>query len=323
MVETIATFVIVAAIVLGSYYVLIVAPERRERGSLRERVRTASPTPAQPSTAHALLLPGDRAARAQSVRRQQRRSVGIGQVVARLGDQAGLPIRGMWLAAALAIGAGLFFAGARLAGMGPAVAIVVALAGGSLPMLGLLHLRATRLRKIETLLPEAIDVMARALRAGHTLPSALQAVAEEVPDPIGAEFRLVHEQFRFGGSLKDVLGRFAERAPLVDIRFLVTAILLQRETGGNLSELLDNLATVIRDRLRVRRRVRTLTAHGRLTAWILSGIPPAMAVVLLFVKPDYVSTLFTDPIGINLLGSAILLELVGVLIVRRSVRVEY
>jgi tight adherence protein B len=323
MVESVGTFVLVAAMVVGIHHLMIVGPERRERARLRERVRK-TPTPAaQGPTQHSLLLPANRAAASHGARREHWMSAIVGWLVARVRDQSGLRIRDMSLPIASALGACVFFAGARLAGAGSGAAAVLALAGGSVPLVGMFHIRAARLRKFEALLPEAIDVMARALRVGHTLPSALQAVAEEVPDPVGAEFRLLHEQFRFGASLPDVFGRFVERVPLVDTRFLVTAILLQRETGGNLAELLDNLAAVIRDRFRVRRRVRTLTAHGRLTAWILSGTPPAMAIVLLVVKPDYVATLFTDPLGINLLASAVLLELVGVMIVRRVVRVEY
>ncbi len=143
------------------------------------------------------------------------------------------------------------------------------------PYLVVRHMRTRRLEKFEEQFPESIELMARALRAGHTFPTGLQMVAEEMADPVGAEFKLVYDSQNFGMPMSDALKAFAGRIPILDARFFVTAVLTQRETGGNLSEVLDNLASVIRDRFKVKRQVRVVTAHGRITGWILAGLPPA------------------------------------------------
>ena len=137
--------------------------------------------------------------------------------------------------------------------------------------------------KFEEQFPEAIDLLARALRAGHAFTTGLPMVADEMPDAGRQEFKLLYDQQNFGMPLRDAMKGFAERIPLLDARFFVTAVLTQRETGGNLVEVLDNLASVIRDRFKVKRQVRVLTAHGRITGWILAGLPPALAGVLCFI----------------------------------------
>jgi tight adherence protein B len=148
-------------------------------------------------------------------------------------------------------------------------------------------------------------------------------VAEELPDPIAAEFRLIHEQQNFGMGMPDVLREFAQRAPLMDVRFFVTAVLTQRETGGNLSQVLDNLASVVRDRFRVNRQLRVLTAQGRLTGWILGVFPVVIAALLLYWAPSQIDMLLHDPVGNRMLGAAITLQTIGVFLIRRINRVEY
>ena len=177
--------------------------------------------------------------------------------------------------------------------------------------------------KFEEQFPEAIDLIARALRAGHAFPTGLLMVADEAPDPIGPEFKLVYDRQNFGMPLNDALKGLAERVPILDARFFATAVLTQRETGGNLSEVLDNLATVIRDRFKVKRQVRVVTAHGRITGWILSALPPGLAVVISFVSPDHMKTMFTDPLGIQMLVVAGTMQVVGTLIIRKLVNVPY
>ncbi len=142
------------------------------------------------------------------------------------------------------------------------------------PFIVVRHFRAKRLEKFEEQFPESIELIARALRAGHAFPTGLQMVADEIPEPVGAEFKLVYDRQNFGMPMADALKGMAERVPVLDARFFVTAVLTQRETGGNLSEVLDNLASVIRDRFKVKRQVRVVTAHGRITGWILVSPPP-------------------------------------------------
>jgi tight adherence protein B len=200
---------------------------------------------------------------------------------------------------------------------------LLAVAGLTVPFMYLRRKAAKRLAVFEEQFPEAIDLLARSLRAGHALPTALQNVAEEIPDPVGGEFRVLFEQQNYGMSLTEALRAFAQRVPVLDARFFVTAVLTQRETGGNLSEVLDNLANVIRERFKVKRHVRVVSAHGRITGWVLGFLPPVLSLVIFLIAPDHISLLWTDPIGFNMLLAGLFLQVIGVLIIRRIVDVEY
>lgn len=318
------TFVVVAGLVLGIYHLLVVLPERRERRRLRERLSApASATVTDTDPKHGLLLPGNHLGRARQAPWTVRAFYVATARLIQLRDQSGINIHMRSVAVLMASAACMVIIAALSFGTAVSAALVLGAAGALIPVVALVRARAARLRKFEELLPEATDALARALRAGHTLPAALQMVGEELRDPVGAEFRLLYEHFQFGAPLPEVLRHLADRVPLVDTRFLVTAILLQRDTGGNLSELLDNLAMVIRDRFRVRRKVRSVTAHGRLSGWILSAMPIGVGVLLMLIRPDYIQTLVTDNLGRHLLAGAVTLEAMGVMIIRRIVRVEY
>jgi tight adherence protein B len=191
----------------------------------------------------------------------------------------------------------------------------LALAGGlacaCLPLLWLARLRAKRLSLLERQLPEAADLIARSLRAGHALPSTLQMVADEMPVPICDEFRIVSDEINYGPGLQQALQHLAERVPLDDLRFFVISILIQRETGGNLSDLMGNIATLVRQRLKFMRQIRALSAQGKLSAWILFGLPLVMGVLLSFTNPDYIDKLTTDPVGIQLLYASGVMQILG------------
>jgi len=203
--------------------------------------------------------------------------------------------------------------------MGLGAAIVAA----SLPILYVRHAAAKRLQVFEEQFPEAIDLIARALRAGHALTTSLQLVGDEVPAPVGTEFKLLFERQNYGMSLVDALKAFADRVPILDARFFVTTLLTQREMGGNLSEVLENLATVIRERFKVKRQVRVVSAHGRITGVVLGALPPSVAFVLAVIAPEHIRLLIDDPIGRAMLISGIVLQCIGVFFIRRIVRVEY
>jgi tight adherence protein B len=176
--------------------------------------------------------------------------------------------------------------------------------------------------KFEEHFPEAIDLLGRALRAGHALTTGLGMVAEELPPPVGEEFRLLYDQQNYGLPLPDALRNFAARIPILDARFFVTAVLTQREAGGNLSEVLDNLAAIIRDRFRVKRQVRVISAHGRITGWVLGLLPPSLAAGFIVLTPDTYRRFYNDPLGIQMIVVALLLQVVGVIIIRRIVDIE-
>jgi tight adherence protein B len=184
-------------------------------------------------------------------------------------------------------------------------------------------MRKRRILKFEEQFPEAIELISRALRAGHAFTTGLKMASEEIPEPVGAELKNVYERQNFGEPLPDALRAFAERAVSVDARFFVTAVLTQRETGGNLSEILERLASVMRDRFRIKREVRVRSAHGRISAFVLAALPPSIAVVLLSSAPEHIQTLTTDPLGIRISILAATLQVIGVLIVRRLVDIKY
>jgi tight adherence protein B len=184
------------------------------------------------------------------------------------------------------------------------------------------HRRAKRFQRFEEKFPEAIDTLARAVRAGHAFTTALELIASEVSEPVAGEFRQLFEEQKFGLPVRDALINLADRIPLVDVKFFVTAVMLQRETGGNLAEILDNLSYVIRERFKILRQVRVHTAQGRLTMVLLMALPPTIVVVMLIMNPGFIQPLFTDPIGHALIVGGITLQTLGYFVIRRIIRIQ-
>ena len=202
------------------------------------------------------------------------------------------------------------------------LSLIVGLAFGAIPYVYLAFKRWKRLRRFEQLLPDTIDLMARALRAGHTITSAIEMVSSEGSEPVASEFRRVFEEQNFGLPLREAMLNLADRVPLPDVQFLVTAILVQKETGGNLAEVLDKAAVVIRERFRLRGQLRVYTAQGRLTGWILAGLPFIMFVLLNIVNPNYERVLLTDPVGQKLIYIGIGLMVLGGWVIRRVIDIK-
>ncbi len=182
--------------------------------------------------------------------------------------------------------------------------------------------RRMRLRQFEEMFPEALDLLGRAVRAGHAFTTGMEMIAKESPELLAREFRKTFEERNYGLPMHDALINLAERIPLVDVRFFVTALLIQKETAGNLAEILDSLARLIRDRFRLRREVRVKSAQGRLTATILMALPTAMLMALGVANPQYVSVLFTDPLGPMFLGAAVALQILGAIVLWKIVHFE-
>jgi tight adherence protein B len=202
-------------------------------------------------------------------------------------------------------------------------AAVVGIAAGAVPYLLVRNAAVRRTRLFEDQFPQAIDLIASSLRAGHAFTSGVSMVSDEVADPTGAEFRLLYDQQNFGMALPDALKAFASRVPLLDARFFITAVLTQREAGGNLAEVLDNLSELIRERSRVKRQVRVTSAHGRITGWVLSAMPPALFLMMMLIAPAHMNTFVTDPLGVRMILGALVLQVIGTLAIRRIVRVEF
>ena len=190
------------------------------------------------------------------------------------------------------------------------------------PCLLVLRARAARLKKIEAQLPEAADFLARALRAGHSFSNVLQMVGDELNEPISGEFKMAHEEINYGVPMNEALQNLAARIPLTDLRYLVIAVLVQRESGGNLAEVLVSIASIIRARLKLLGQVRVLSAEGRMSAWVLGLMPVVMIGVMALVNPQYIRLLWTDPSGIKLLWYAAGMVALGVVWMRNVIRIR-
>lgn len=192
----------------------------------------------------------------------------------------------------------------------------------SLPFLYLQSKRSRRLAKLERQLPEALDLITRALRSGQAFSSGLQMIGEEMAQPIAGEFAIVHDEVNFGVSLQQALTHLSERVPITDMRYFVVAVMIQRESGGNLTEVLGSLSRLIRERLKLMGKVKVLSSEGRLSAWILGLMPFALAGAMYLVNPEFMSPLWTDTIGIAIIKYMLVLMAFGVLILQRIIRIR-
>ncbi|MGA8310536.1 MAG: type II secretion system F family protein [Terriglobales bacterium] len=204
----------------------------------------------------------------------------------------------------------------------PQFAWLGALLGAFLPYSYASYKRTKRFQKFEEIFPEAIDTLARAVRAGHAFTTALELIANEIAEPVASEFRKLFEEQKFGLPVRDALVNLTERVPLVDVKFFVTAVMLQRETGGNLAEILDNLSYVIRERFKIMRQVRVHTAQGRMTMMLLMGLPPIIIVTMQAMNPSFIRPLFQDPIGHALIVVGITLQTIGYFVIRKVIQIQ-
>ena len=202
------------------------------------------------------------------------------------------------------------------------IACAIGLACGALPLLYLTYLHGKRLARFEQQLPDALDLIGRALRAGHSFGTGMQMVSEEMPDPIAGEFRLASEEVNFGVSLQQALNNLGNRVPLTDLRYFVVAVLIQRDSGGNLTEVLTNLSRLVRERHKLLSKVRVLSAEGRLSAWILGLMPFALALLLGTFNPEFMSPLWTDPIGQMMLKVMAVMMVFGIVLLRYLGRIR-
>jgi tight adherence protein B len=200
--------------------------------------------------------------------------------------------------------------------------VVITAMFGAVPWLYVVNAKNKRMNTIEQQLPDAMDLMARAMLAGHAFPSALKMVGDEMPQPVAAEFRTVFDEINYGISIQDALTNLATRVPSTDLRYFVISVLIQRETGGNLAELLGNISALIRARLKLLGTVRVLSAEGVLSAKILTVLPFALAFTINILNPGFLSQLWTDPLGIKLVGFALFMIVVGVYWMWRVIKIR-
>ena len=238
-------------------------------------------------------------------------------------EQAGLrwsPARLVQLSV-MAFAAGFVFAWVILP-LPLALDLVVGLAIAPAPFGYVWYQRRSRLRKFEAIFPETLEFISRSMRAGHAFSVSLEMIYREFAEPVSGEFRRTFEEHNLGLPIEVALQGLAKRVPSLDVHFFVSAVLLQKRTGGNLAEILDKLAYVIRERFKLRGRIRAVSAHGRMTATSLSCIPIAVAVLMFYTNPDYVKFFFTDEVGNIMLGAGVALQVIGYLVMKKIVNIE-
>jgi len=316
-----ASFVGVFSMVLGAYWAFIVVPERRGQGAVRRRLKWESADPTDPNVG--LLKKQQVLSTIDSLNVLLKRTEKVSGPLKELIDQAGIPLT---VGSFLLITLTAFLGGLVLVQWYIGIWWLSLIAGGVaaiVPFVVVNQIRTMRIQKFEEQFPEAIQLIARAMRAGHAFSTGLKMAADELPPPCGLEFKALYEQQNYGAPLPDALKAFAARIPSLDARFFVTAVLTQREAGGNLAEVLDRLAGVMRERFRIKREVRVKSAHGRITAFVLAGMPPVLAILMLSSNPDAVKLLTTDPLGIKMIALGVTLQIVGTLVVRKLADIQY
>jgi tight adherence protein B len=320
MVILIITFVAILGIVLVPYWVFVVQPEKQVQRDIIKRLKVSR----KPAAVRAeLIKAAQRLSAVPAVDGALSRSRDLLGPLERLLAQANSRMTVVLFVLVCGLCAAVTAAIVIWVTRIPWLAIPVAAGAGYIPVAVMKYQRKVRIAKFEDQFPESLDLLARALRAGHAFTTGLLMAAEELPAPVGPEFRIIYDQQNYGMPMGDALKTFAERVPLLDAKFFVTAVMTQRESGGNLSEVLDNLASVIRDRFKVKRQIQVVSAHGRITGVVLTAVPPCLGLLLFAMNPENMRLLFTDPLGTKLLAAAIVLQVTGALIIRKLVRIEY
>lgn len=315
-------FIVVAGTIIGGYFAVMILPERFAARKLDLRLRDSGSDGEAPSEGVADTV----------VKRALEGPLpGVDRLVA--GTRGGISLQSLIDQSGVRITPSavvlISVMGALMAGLITylllplvLVAALVAVAAAFAPFGFLLHRRGRRLKRFEEMFPEALDLLSRAIRAGHAFQTAMGMVADELPEPVGPEFKKTFDQQNYGLPLRDALNELSERIHLLDVRFFVTAVLIQRDTGGNLSEILDNLAHVVRERFKIQRQVRVHTAHGRFTGYVLLALPAALAVALSVINPDHMQLLFHERMGQVMLMGAIVMQSIGFVWIRKVIKIE-
>lgn len=317
----VAIFVFILVAIAVFFLISVVDQRSAQARLIKERLASERKAPERAPEEELALLRDEQLSQIPALDTLLRRSARV-SAIQKLLAQAGLGMR-----------AGNFLGLCALTGIGGCivayvlvkrveVAWIALLVGFLLPYSYVSMKRNKRFEKFEELFPEAIDTLARAVRAGHAFTTALEMITNEVAEPVSSEFRQLYEEQKFGMPVRDALLNLTERMPLVDVKFFVTAVMLQRETGGNLAEILDNLSYVIRERFKIQRQVRVYTAQGRLTMALLMGMPPIIVAVMLVLNPSFIHPLFDDPIGHTLLVAGIVLQTIGYFVIRKIIKIQ-
>jgi tight adherence protein B len=321
MVAVLSAFVLGIGLVLSSYFGVTKLPgmlaQRKLMGRLQELSAPLDEPDATAKTLVKVTNPGVMPSLDRLVARTTR-----GSALARWIEQSGMKASISSVLLIALVLAGVMALVANMVTRAPMSMFAGAALGFSMPFMVLRVKRTRRLRRFEEEFPEALDLISRALKAGHAFATGLKMVADEMKEPVGPEFRKTFDEQNFGLPLKDALENLTLRIPILDMRFFATAVLIQRETGGNLSEILENLAHVVRERFKILRQVRVYTAHGRLTGYVLLALPAVLAIALSFINPEHMNLLFRERIGQILLMVAMGMQTAGFIWIRQVVKIE-
>jgi tight adherence protein B len=321
MLVALVVFLFVTGLIAGVYFLAFSGVAAQQQLDRRLHELTVSQAPAEPTALDATVVKRTDEGPLPAMDRflsASRAGSGIGRLI----DQAGVkttPSAILMFSVGAAAGFGLL---AALFVRQPFAGPLVGALGAFAPFAWLKQKRSTRMKKFEEQFPEALDVLSRAIRAGHAFQTALGMVADEMPAPVGPEMKKVFDQQNFGLPLREALNELSERVHILDVRFFVTAVLIQRETGGNLSEILDNLAHVVRERFKIQRQVRVHTAHGRFTGYVLLTLPAFLAVALSFINPEHMQLLFREHMGQEMLIGAMILQGIGFVWIKHVIKIE-
>ena len=314
-------FVVGVGFVMGGFAAVSKLPEYLQRRRLDARLLEVSQLQEQEDTATKLLVKTRQEGPLPIVDRVLG-GTARGSALSQWIEQSGLKLS---LSGVLLIAAGSAVLLALVAGLVSrsrwGLPVGAAL-GFALPFVVVNVKRTRRMRAFEEQFPEGLDLISRALKAGHAFATGLKMVADEMPDPVGPEFRKTFDEQNFGLPLKDALDNLTHRIPLLDVRFFATAVLIQRETGGNLSEILENLAHVVRERFKILRQVRVYTAHGRFTGYVLLALPAVLCIALSFINPDHMNLLFRERMGQMMLLGALVMQTIGYLWIKQVIKIE-
>jgi tight adherence protein B len=312
-------FLVTLGLSLSGLYLLIVAPAERKK--MRMRLAAIEQTAPGPADEEMGLLRQEILSQIPAFNRIFLQVRVMKKLHIYIQQSAVEITAGMVLLISLSLATFVTFIG-LLAAVPTVLLLIFVAAAATLPFIYIAFRRARRFAKFEELFPDAIDLLARAVRAGHAFTTGLELIAREMPEPVASEFRITYEQQNFGLPLRDALQNLATRMPSSDVNFFVSALQIQRESGGNLAEILDNLSYVVRERFKILRQVKVHTAQGRMTLYLLTALPPAAAVLMYLSNPKYISILFTDPLGHRAVAGAIVLQVLGYLVIRKIIRIK-
>jgi tight adherence protein B len=320
MLQALLMFIVGAGVVVGGYAVVMTVPGFLTRRQMDRRLHDVSTPAGEEVTGESSILKlSTRGPLPALERLASKTRAGTG--LARLIEQSGTKTTPSMILVMTVVAAGVLGFAGSLTNV-PFGGLVTGAIGALLPYGWLRNRRSARLKKFEEQFPEALDLLSRAIRAGHAFQTALGMVGDDLSAPVGPEFKKTFDEQNFGLPLRDVLNQLSERVPILDVRFFVTAVLIQRDTGGNLSEILDNLAHVVRERFKILRQVRVHTAHGRFTGYVLLALPAALGVALSFINPEHMHVLFHEHMGQMMLLAAIVMQTIGFLWIRHVIKIE-